>query len=430
MYIYKILVVFMLLSCAGLKAQQDFSTFDKRAKEISALDDINAKKYQLAKFAKSFRYFLLNQSVSYQANSYIKQAKSSDSKYTIYYFNTFDQDMILRLDWFVLYGDKNGRKVLHDFDDNIQGQVKKGNGEVNMSLARTIQGDTDLYTLNFEFKEDKNRYKSYRDLAAICMFEELLYRETAEARLALNDSINNRLQVIWNNPEWFNDKLDGLKRMSTLVSDDGSVKICTWNLLMPNSTNKFFGAVMIKDKGVVKMHPLIDNTHKIRSVQKSALSPKKWLGAIYYDMVSVKDNNYGTYYILLGYKPNNEMTKQKVVECMLVVGNGQVRFGHSIFQTERVLDKRLVFEYNAATNMMLKYDSDKNRIVLDHLAPPSSLYEGNTRFYGPDFSYDAYEFQKGKWVLTEDVDVFNPKVEEDGAKPQGDVKLRNNLIND
>ena len=244
------------------------------------------------------------------------------------------------------------------------------------------------------------------------MFEELLERESSKERLALNDSILDRMNLLWKNPEFFAHGFNGMKRISTLISEDKKVKVCTWNVLLPNSTNKFFGAAVANVKTGIKVQPFVDRTEKIRSVEKSVLTPKKWLGAIYYEIIEVKDKNRGTYYMLLGFKPNNEMTKKKVIETMLVVGNGQVRFGHSVLQTEKGLNKRAVFEYNAATNMLLKYDENKNRIVLDHLAPANSAYEGNYRLYGPDFSYDAYVWNKDKWVLKEDVDVYNPKKEE------------------
>jgi hypothetical protein len=59
--------------------------------------------------------------------------------------------------------------------------------------------------------------------------------------------------------------------------------------------------------------------------------------------------------------------------------------------------------------MMLRYDKNSEMIILDHLAPPSDLYKDNFRFYGPDFSYDGYVYEKGNWVLTKDIDVRNPK---------------------
>ncbi|SMO74374.1 hypothetical protein SAMN06265379_106105 [Saccharicrinis carchari] len=412
MYIFKLSFLFIFLFSLNGGAQNNGVDFDLKAKSISDLDDINEKKYQLTEFASAFANYLEQNVVTIAAgeDSYIKTTNSSDSKYTLYYFNTFANGIIYRIDWFVLYGDIDRRKVLHGFDDQVSKQVKKGNGELELHLARQQHKQLYLYPLTFSFKEDKKTYKEYRDVAVICYFEELMQRKTEAERLSLNDSILHRMQILWENPELFTDNFNGIKRMSTLLSEDGKVKVCTWNLVLPNSTNNFYGAVVVKTKNGVKVSPLNDNTDKIRSPERSSLTNKSWYGAIYYDMVQVKDKNKRVYYLLLGYKPNNEMTKKKVVETLMVVGNGQVRFGHSVFRENRYLYKRLVFEYGAAANMMLQYDKENQRIVLDHLAPPNSMYIQNKRFYGPDFSYDAYVFDKEKWVLVKDVDVFNPTI--------------------
>lgn len=410
MYIYRFLFLIIFGFTFLANAQNNLVEYAQKAKSISDLEDVNEKKYQLTEFAREFALYLkLNGTtmVSYD-DLHIKTTNSSDSKYSLYYFNTFANGIIYRVDWFVLYGDVKKRKVLHGFDDTVGSQVKKGSGELQLHLSRQQHKHLDLYPLTFSFKDDIKTYKEFCDVAVICQFEELMLRPTEAERVSLNDSILHRMQVLWDDPELFGDKFEGIKRMSTMISEDGSAKVCTWNVVLPNSTNNFYGAVLVKTKDAVKVSILNDNTDKIRSPERSVLTSKSWYGAIYYDMVEVKDKSKQSYYLLLGYKPNNEMTQKKVVEPLVLVGNGQVRFGHSVFQEDRYVYKRLIFEYSATANMMLRYDKAKKRIVLDHLAPPSSMFSQNKRFYGPDFSYDAYVFDKEKWVLTKDIDVFNP----------------------
>jgi hypothetical protein len=48
-------------------------------------------------------------------------------------------------------------------------------------------------------------------------------------------------------------------------------------------------------------------------------------------------------------------------------------------------------------------------IVMDNLVPSDPNYKGVFRFYGPDFSYNGYKFEKGKWVLYNNIDLRNPK---------------------
>jgi hypothetical protein len=65
---------------------------------------------------------------------------------------------------------------------------------------------------------------------------------------------------------------------------------------------------------------------------------------------------------------------------------------------------RLIYEYANDVSMALNYDDKEKMIIMDHLAPEDSRFEGQYQFYGPDFSYDALIFKKGLWRL--ELDVF------------------------
>ncbi len=414
MYIYRLIVFGFLFSTSVLYGQKNLYFYENKVKEISELTDEHEKRFQLAEFSKKFQSFLThyNKDVIPTDTAHIQYTKSSDSKYQVYYYNSYKDGIVFRLDWYIVSGVINERKVMHFYDESFSHKDKKGIGTFQLHLSRKTVGDIDFYPLTFSFKADMKIYRQYHDVAITFMFEQLLLRDTKKERLALNDSIYKRMEVLWADKELFDDPLSGMKRISTLISEDKKVKVSTWNVELPNSENHFFGAVVIKDDdGNINVHNLEDDTKKMRSPEKAVLSPRKWYGAVYYDMIPVKDKTYGTYYMLLGYKPNNEMTKIKVVDPLYIINKVYPKFGHSIFQTDRTIDKRLVFEYAASTNMMLQYDKENKRIVLDHLAPSNNLYKGNFRFYGPDFSYDSYVLEKGKWVLYEDVDLRNPAIQ-------------------
>jgi hypothetical protein len=59
--------------------------------------------------------------------------------------------------------------------------------------------------------------------------------------------------------------------------------------------------------------------------------------------------------------------------------------------------------------MMLRFDPKLNAIAMDHLAPPSPKSEGLFFTYGPDLSFDVFEWSKGKWHLKENVPLTNDK---------------------
>ncbi len=430
MYIYKAIVVFLFF-CAGiLNAQNPFQEYENEIYHINELEDVHEKEYQLSQVSTNFTRFLqhFNKTPHIADTAYIHFTKSSDSKYEVYYYNTYQDGILYRLDWYVMFGEIGNRKVLHFFDKNFSEHDKRGIGTFTLHMGRREVGDVVLYPLTFSFKADKKIYRQYKDIASVCMFEELMMLPTAEERLKLNEKIIANLEVLWKDNEYFLDKFKGLTRISTLISDDGKVKLCTWNVPLPNSENVFFGAVMIKnEQGNITVEKLEDASSKIRSPERALLTAKKWFGATYYDIVSVKDKRYGTYYILLGYKPKDEMTKMKVMDPMIVVNDKNVNFGNSVFQNDRVLNKRMVFEYSINSNMMLRYERENKRFVLDHLGPSDPIFEGNYRMYGPDFSYDSYELQKGKWVLEKDVLVKDINIKEPS---EDELKFKNSKEED
>lgn len=85
------------------------------------------------------------------------------------------------------------------------------------------------------------------------------------------------------------------------------------------------------------------------------------------------------------------------------------KFGTPIFNIGKKVKKRVIFEYNSQAIMSLRYDEDKKLIIFDHLSPPDPSLEGQYQYYGPDGSYDALKFKKGKWILLEDLDARNKR---------------------
>ena len=69
---------------------------------------------------------------------------------------------------------------------------------------------------------------------------------------------------------------------------------------------------------------------------------------------------------------------------------------------------RLVFEFAAMATMSLRYEDKEHMIVFDHLSVPSNVPKGEgtlARYAGPDGTYDALQFKKGRWILLNDIDI-------------------------
>ena len=102
------------------------------------------------------------------------------------------------------------------------------------------------------------------------MFEDLMRRDSKQEILNLNDTILKHMNILWHEKEYMKDSFEGLKRVSTLISEDQKVKVCTWNVLLPSSENMFFGAVVLEDPtGKIVVHQLNDDSDRMRSPEKA-----------------------------------------------------------------------------------------------------------------------------------------------------------------
>jgi hypothetical protein len=217
---------------------------------------------------------------------------------------------------------------------------------------------------------------------------------------------------------------DSIKNLSVLSARNNSVRVYTF--ICPMSGGKqyrYFGFVQWRDKKGEPAH-LIRLTEAMpdrQTAEKLKLNSEYWPGALYYKMIttSIKGR---TFYTLLGWRGVDNETTMKVIEVM-TIENGNVWFGAPLFQTDYGLRHRILFEYNARAVMSLKFEEKKKRIVFDHLSPPSPQLSGNFKTYGPDFTYDAYQWKQGKWMLYKNVELRNPP-SSDPASPSGKIKRK------
>ena len=106
---------------------------------------------------------------------------------------------------------------------------------------------------------------------------------------------------------------------------------------------------------------------------------------------------------MLGWDGNDDFTTKKIIDVVTFSNNSKPKFG-SEFKLEEKSQKRMIFEYNAQAQMLLQYNEIMKMIVFDHLSPSNPKFEGNFRYYGPDFSYDGFYFDDGVWIYKPDID--------------------------
>jgi hypothetical protein len=196
-----------------------------------------------------------------------------------------------------------------------------------------------------------------------------------------------------------------LSTLGAIISPDKSLKIYSWNVEMSDKSNKFYCFVVRpgKRRKKNKVVELIEKSELTRDNQ--TYSELNWYGCLYYKIIPIKKGT-KKLYTLLGWRNNGTLSNLKVIDVLTLSGN-HAKLGDPIFQSKKTMDKRVILEYSIKSSMTLRFEGNYSRIVFDHLSPENPSMNGFYEYYVPDMSYDAYEFNDGKWILNEDVVTVN-----------------------
>lgn len=232
--------------------------------------------------------------------------------------------------------------------------------------------------------------------------------EAIDQKMVLNQQFAHLLKESLFDESSMDYPFEKLKNIGILSTPSKKVRIFTWNIPQTVGKQIYYGLIQIKRNDFYSVFSLNDSRSEVTSPQVEVLNPKKWWGALYYyiDERKVGDKSI---YTLLGVEMNNLFSTRRVIETLWFNEKNEPVFGAPVFSVNKQVINRVIFEYSARTNMVLKYLPEKEMIVFDHLSPQRPDLVGNYQFYGPDFSYDAFRFEKGLWVFTPDIDLRNEK---------------------
>jgi hypothetical protein len=241
------------------------------------------------------------------------------------------------------------------------------------------------------------------------LLKQIKNSETDSDRLNFNRKICSIFQNLLLSPESFQFPFDSLQKFGKLQSPDNLFRIITWNTILSDGSDYYNGVIQIKQPktGAIRLFVLTDRANEITNRENSVLSAGKWYGGIYYKILKNKINQI-TYYTIISLRYNNLFTTSKVIEIMYFDEFGNPVFGAPLFTDGKKTKLRIVFEYSANVAMKLNYDENRKMIVFDHLSPNEPQFVGQYDNYGPDFSYDGFEFKNNMWRLITDLDIKNP----------------------
>lgn len=223
-------------------------------------------------------------------------------------------------------------------------------------------------------------------------------------KIAAFEMLDEQLGTILQEEISFDYVFDSIKRISVLTSDDKMVRFFTYNFRNSNDRFTQRGYVQYKFNDEIRLKHLMVNEESTSHSQSDSHSVN-WRGAIYYQLIN-SGYKKESHYTLLGWNGNDNLSTKKYIDIFYIDDRGNAQFGKPVIEYPKSLLKSFVeFEYSAEVQMTLHYVEDEKIIVFDHLSPPSSSLTNIYAYYGPDLSYDALVWEKGKWIYKADYDA-------------------------
>jgi len=285
-----------------------------------------------------------------------------------------------------------------------------------------------IFLIEFSFAQESKPLQEF-EIAIAQLFDSLFlnngakFTQTDSAKIQLSINISKLFDEILNEASSFKYSFQKIKHLGIIKSQDKHVKIYTWNIKLNNGNYKYYGYIQKKKAKKIQVFKLQDQTTILEKepLENIIFTDKNWLGMLYYNIVDFKHNG-KKYYLILGYRNKGYSLRNKFID-VLSFSKSKVKFGKKIFKTDKrkFHPQRIIFKYSAKFSFKMNYDPRYKMVVFDHLTPLKSKLKGYYSFYGPDGSYDAYQYLKGKWTLQSDVWIEGSEKKEGQKNPKSTI---------
>jgi hypothetical protein len=238
------------------------------------------------------------------------------------------------------------------------------------------------------------------------LFDRLAINHDDNDKLRINDSIRMIIDSYVSSDTVFTHRFDNLRFLGQVISPDSLLKIVSWNLILYNEPSRYNSYIIRKmDSGIDNKIYKLHTGYKDASIMTdTTYFQTEWYGALYYDLKPLKATG-KQLWVLLGIDYGNPEVTRKIIDALSFGPDDALIFGYKFFQSGEDVKFRVVFEYSSLAIMSLRFRSDRS-ILFDHLVPFAA--DGRPS-YGPDYSFDAYNFENGMWKLKINVDEFHEK---------------------
>jgi len=219
------------------------------------------------------------------------------------------------------------------------------------------------------------------------------------------DSIFTRALVqTLKSPYSFKYNFDSLTAIKHIISPDGRFKFFSWQVDLGDGTYRQRGAMQFPtNEGQLKLLPFFDNSDFVQNNTLGVFDRKKWIGAIYYDIIPIPYNG-TTIYTLLGFDENNTSVSKKIIEVVRfendepILGGDFFKFTPDPTYPIGTID-RFIFSFKKGSNAIIKYEKLQNRIIISELASTDNdLKKQETLVPSGNLKY--FTWMNNKWELS------------------------------
>ena len=260
--------------------------------------------------------------------------------------------------------------------------------------------------ITFAQKGNKILFTEYEDTLKV-LAKVVMNGDSENQRYAANQAFIKHLKEVLQFEKSFKYPFDSLITISRLRSPDESFRIFNWLLKKDNNKYEYYAIIHYHNKKRKRYEiiELLDKSSEIRSPENEELDARNWYGCLYYQIAYIKKSG-RKHYTLLGWDGNNGYSIKKIVDVMYFSGKNKIKFGLPIFKLDKKkTQNRIIFEYDSKTSISVKYNEKNQQIVFDNLIPIKEDLVGLHEYYIPEGTFNAFQYNKGKWWLKEDVDV-------------------------
>src|SRR5690554_48557 len=228
--------------------------------------------------------------------------------------------------------------------------------------------------------------KFFKIILAMCLFASSANASALEAleqrMMALQDEIaNGKTDEIRQNASQnlralfiesfaeegiFEYPFEKLLRIATITSPDKAFRLFNWNQAHFDGTYTYYAFILLPQNG--KYIELEDVGVLSKDLENKTLKPSNWYGALYYEILPVQQKK-ESYYVLIGWDGNNQLSNKKVLDALSIDKKGNVTIGKPVFQTTSGMAHRQVLEYAKQARVNLRYMAKKDAIIFDRLEP-------------------------------------------------------------